>query len=82
MPRRATFALGIVAILFSAGSVGSQDPFRARSEAESAATALPVYAPDNVPASAGKLQSGDWKADHAPTRLAPPAVQPARTSVG
>jgi lipoprotein-anchoring transpeptidase ErfK/SrfK len=75
MPRRATFALGIVAILFSAGSVGSQDPFRARSEAESAATALPVYAPDNGPVSAGNLQSGDWKADHAPTRLAPPAVQ-------
>jgi lipoprotein-anchoring transpeptidase ErfK/SrfK len=76
MPRRATFALGIIAVLFSAGSVGSQDPFRARSEAESAATALPVYAPDSVSPTAGSDQSRSWKADHAPTSLVPQTVQP------
>jgi lipoprotein-anchoring transpeptidase ErfK/SrfK len=47
MPRRkATFALAIFGVLISAGSVGSQDPLRARSEAESAAWALPIFAPE------------------------------------
>ncbi len=44
MPRQVTFALGIFAVLVSASSVGSQDPFTARSEAESAAKAAPVLA--------------------------------------
>ena len=44
MPRQVTFALGIFAVLVSASSVGSQDPFTARSEAESAANAAPISA--------------------------------------
>jgi len=44
MPRyKALSALALLGVLISAGSVGSQDPFLARSEAESAAFAAPVY---------------------------------------
>jgi lipoprotein-anchoring transpeptidase ErfK/SrfK len=47
MPRlKAIVALAIFGVLISAGSVGSQDPLRARSEAESAAWAVPIFAPD------------------------------------
>jgi lipoprotein-anchoring transpeptidase ErfK/SrfK len=47
MPRlKALSALAFLAVLISAGSVGSQDPLRARSEAESAASAVPISAPD------------------------------------
>ena len=70
MPRRATFALGIAVVLLSAGSVGSQDPYRARSEAESAATAAPIYAPDAPPREA--LTAGEgWTAYRAPTNIIP-----------
>lgn len=43
MPRyKALCALAFLGVLISAGSVGSQDPFLARSEGESAATAVPI----------------------------------------
>lgn len=43
MPRyKALAALAFIGVLISAGSVGSQDPFLARSEAESAASAMPI----------------------------------------
>ncbi len=48
MPRQVTFALGIFAVLVSASSVGSQDPFTARSEAESAANAAPISAMERL----------------------------------
>ncbi len=74
MPRQVTFALGFVAILFSAGSVGSQDPFRARSEAESAASAAAIYAPDSKPQlPAERPAVEDLPAFQAPTSLAPQA---------
>jgi hypothetical protein len=77
MPRRATFALGVVAVLLSAGSVGSQDPYRARSEAESAASALPIYAPETFPSQSAIGEASplpttlDERAVHAPTQLVP-----------
>lgn len=48
MPRRRTAiaVFAFVGVLISSGTVGSQDPFRARSDAESAATATPIVAPD------------------------------------
>lgn len=47
MPRlKAISALAFFGVLISAGTVGSQDPLRARAEAESAASALPISAPD------------------------------------
>ena len=78
MPRRATFALGIAAVLLSAGSVGSQDPYRARSEAESAAHALPIYAPDALPSAVQGQQTfgQDAQASHAPTPLVRRANEP------
>ena len=50
MPRyKALCALALLGVLISAGSVGSQDPFLARSEGESAATATPIpYNPNAV----------------------------------
>lgn len=53
MPRRRT-AIAVFAflgVLISSGTVGSQDPFRARSEAESAATATPIVVSDPYSAS-------------------------------
>jgi lipoprotein-anchoring transpeptidase ErfK/SrfK len=48
MPRvKALSALAILALLVSAGSVGSQDPFQARSDAESAESALPISPPED-----------------------------------
>jgi len=47
MPRyKALSTLAFLALLISAGSVGSQDPFRARSDAESAESAQPISAPE------------------------------------
>jgi len=47
MPRlKAIAALAVLGVLISAGSVGSQDPLRARAEAESAPWAVPIFAPE------------------------------------
>ncbi len=82
MPRhKALAALAFFGVLISAGSVGSQDPFLARSEAESAASATPIAAPQD--ASFGR----DYNANDAfrspvdivpaPVAVpAPPAVEP------
>ena len=72
---KAVAALAFVGVVFSAGSVGSQDPFRARAEAESAAHALPVGPSDY---SKEYLPDGGFEApaDHAPTAITPPDVQP------
>ena len=71
---KAVAALAFVGVVFSAGSVGSQDPFRARAEAESAARALPIgpsdYTKEYVPD-----QGFDAQADHAPTPIAPAAPE-------
>ena len=49
MPRhKALAALAFFGVLISAGSVGSQDPFLARSEGESAASATPITAPQDA----------------------------------
>lgn len=72
MPRQATFALALCVVLFSAGSVGSQDPFRARSEAESAASAMPISAIGDAPqAVSDPFGTGDAPAIQAPLSLAP-----------
>jgi hypothetical protein len=46
MRYKALAALAFLGVLISAGSVGSQDPLRARAEAESAERAIPITAPD------------------------------------
>lgn len=52
MPRRRTAiaVFAFIGVLVSSGTVGSQDPFRARSDAESAASATPITAPDPISA--------------------------------
>ncbi len=57
MPRQVTFALGIFAVLVSASSVGSQDPFTARSEAESAANAVPISVMERLDQSTSEAPS-------------------------
>lgn len=69
MPRiKALSALAFLALLISAGSVGSQDPFRARSDAESAETALPISAPE-VGGSYNPNEVTEPVAVHAPTPI-------------
>jgi hypothetical protein len=46
MRYKALAALAFLGVLISAGSVGSQDPLRARAEAESLESATPITAPD------------------------------------
>jgi hypothetical protein len=46
MRYKALAALAVLGVLISAGSVGSQDPLRARAEAESLESAIPITAPD------------------------------------
>ncbi len=71
MPRiKALSALAFFALLISAGSVGSQDPFRARSDAESAESALPI-APSEEGGSYNSDQAIDPPAVHAPTEITP-----------
>ena len=67
MPRfKALSALALLGVLISAGTVGSQDPLRARAEAESAESALPVSAPDpSDPA------FNPYMAVHAPRSITP-----------
>jgi lipoprotein-anchoring transpeptidase ErfK/SrfK len=92
MPRiKALSALAFFAVLISAGSVGSQDPFRARSDAESAESALPISPPEEgssynpyqvfEPAAANApapITHGSDSAVVAPAPVAPeaPVVQP------
>lgn len=74
MPRQVTFALGIFAVLVSASSVGSQDPFTARSEAESAAKAVPISAMERLDQSSSDAPS----IGATPVALElPPQVEPA-----
>ncbi len=86
MPRvKALSTLAFLALLISAGSVGSQDPFRARSDAESAESALPI-SPSEEGSSYNPYQAIDPPAEHAPvaivpennvTEVAPPPAAPA-----
>lgn len=71
MPRiKALSALTFFALLISAGSVGSQDPFRARSDAESAEFALPIAASEEG-SSYNSDQVMDAPAAHAPVPITP-----------
>lgn len=83
MPRyKAISALALLGVLISAGSVGSQDPLRARAEAESAATALPITAPDPNDPAFNPYIAHDSKASHAPLPITPyPAPAQAEPSV-
>jgi lipoprotein-anchoring transpeptidase ErfK/SrfK len=79
MPRyKALSAFAFLTVLISAGSVGSQDPFRARSEGESAASATPIYAWE-APKSYNPYNQFDPPAEHAPLANKPsvaPVVEP------
>ena len=71
MPRiKALSALTFFALLISAGSVGSQDPFRARSDAESAESALPI-SPSEEGSSYNSDQVIEPSAVHAPMPITP-----------
>ncbi len=71
MPRiKALSALTFFVLLISAGSVGSQDPFRARSDAESAEFALPISAPEEG-SSYNSDQIIEPSAAHAPMPITP-----------
>ncbi|MFM9864928.1 MAG: L,D-transpeptidase [Micropepsaceae bacterium] len=71
MPRiKALSALAIIAVLISAGSVGSQDPYRARSDAESAESALPISAPEEG-SSYNSYQVSEPLEAHAPKPIVP-----------
>jgi lipoprotein-anchoring transpeptidase ErfK/SrfK len=71
MPRyKALSCLAFLTVLISAGSVGSQDPFRARSEAESAASALPISAPE-YGSSFDPYKQLEPPVEHAPLAITP-----------
>jgi lipoprotein-anchoring transpeptidase ErfK/SrfK len=78
MPRyKALSTLAFLALLISAGSVGSQDPFRARSAAESAEFAVPITAPEE-----GSSYNPDAAIDpHAEQTPAPIAPEDSVTEV-
>ena len=94
MPRyKALSTLAFLALLISAGSVGSQDPFRARSDAESAETAQPISPPEDggsynpyeviepplaAPAAADLSRSDSAEVAPAPVEPEVPVVQPER----
>jgi len=72
MPRfKALSALALLGVLISAGTVGSQDPLRARAEAESAESALPISAPDPSDPSFNPYVATDGVAVHAPRSITP-----------
>jgi lipoprotein-anchoring transpeptidase ErfK/SrfK len=71
MPRfKALSTLAFLALLISAGSVGSQDPFRARSDAESAESAQPISAPEEG-SSYNPYQVTEPSSEQAPMAVAP-----------
>ncbi len=71
MPRlKALAALAFLGVVFSAGSVGSQDPFRARAEGESAAHALPI-GPSDYTKEYPQYDAIDGQAAHAPQPITP-----------
>lgn len=96
MPRyKALAALAFIGVLISAGSVGSQDPFLARSEAESAASAIPIAPPASGDNGYGVQESYrspvesvfESAATSAPIQITPnasgiPAVAPAPQVIG
>jgi lipoprotein-anchoring transpeptidase ErfK/SrfK len=78
MPRhRAIAILAFVAVLISAGSVGSQDPYQARSEAESAEFATPITALPGTPSAGAGSSVTEPAAVHAPLSITPTAIDPA-----
>src|SRR5882724_7992764 len=73
-------ALALLGVLVSAGGVGSQDPYRARSEAQSAASATPVTAPVTSSEPASSTKSSDpYRAPSA--QSAPQSIAPATPAV-
>lgn len=81
MPRfKALSALALLGVLISAGSVGSQDPLRARAEAESAESALPITAPDPSDPAFNPYIAPEGRADHAPRPITPFAVESTPTA--
>jgi lipoprotein-anchoring transpeptidase ErfK/SrfK len=76
MPRyKATLALAFIGVLISAGTVGSQDPLKARAEAESAETAIPITAPADP--SDPEFNPYIGRAEHAPQSIVPHGEPPA-----
>jgi len=72
MPRfKALSALALLGVLISAGTVGSQDPLRARAEAESAESALPISAPDASDPNFNPYLAPEGRAVHAPLPITP-----------
>jgi lipoprotein-anchoring transpeptidase ErfK/SrfK len=72
MPRfKALSALALLGVLISAGTVGSQDPLRARAEAESAESALPITAPDPSDPNFNPFIATEGQAVHAPLSITP-----------
>src|SRR6185436_14755688 len=76
-------ALALLGVLVSVASVGSSDPYRARSEAESAPTATPISAPSQSSDSgsskvaADPYRGTDPYTDHAPNaQNAPQSIAP------
>jgi lipoprotein-anchoring transpeptidase ErfK/SrfK len=72
MPRfKALSALALLGVLISAGTVGSQDPLRARAEAESAESALPISAPDASDPNYNPYVAAEGRAVRAPRSITP-----------
>ena len=77
MPRfKALSALALLGVLISAGTVGSQDPLRARAEAESAESALPISAPDPSDPTFNPYIATEGQAVHAPRSITPHLGEP------
>lgn len=74
MPRyKAICALALLGVLISGGTVGSQDPLRARAEAESAESAVPITAPDPSDPAFNPYIATESQAVHAPLSITPHA---------